>query len=90
MIVIDRPLWRWRGRRWSHLASDTGYDELHDFARRLGLERAWFQGDHYDVPEQLYQTAVDLGATPLDSRDLVQRLLEAGLRRPRRARVARG
>ncbi|MGW0654688.1 DUF4031 domain-containing protein, partial [Streptomyces umbrinus] len=24
------------GRMWSHLVSDVSYDELHDFARRLG------------------------------------------------------
>lgn len=86
MIVVDRPVWRWRGRRWSHLASDTGYDELHDFAAQLGLRREWFQGDHYDLPEHLWDHAVALGATPVDSRDLVRRLRDAGLRRPRRGR----
>lgn len=87
MILIDRPLWRWHGRRWSHLVSDREYDELHAFAARLGLRRAAFQGDHYDVPEELWDTAVALGATPIDSRDLVRRLRDAGLRRPRRTRV---
>lgn len=87
MILVDRPVWRWRGRRWCHLASDTGYDELHDFAARLGLRRAWFQGDHYDLPEQLWDEAVALGATPVDSRELVGRLRAAGLRRPRRQRA---
>jgi hypothetical protein len=28
--------------RWSHLTADTPA-ELHDFAARLGLQRAWFQ-----------------------------------------------
>ena len=88
MIVIDRPLWRWRGRRWSHLASDAGYDELHRFAARLGLRREWFQGDHYDLPEHLWDDAVALGATPIDSRELVRRLRAAGLRRSRRDRGA--
>jgi len=86
VIVVDRPVWRWRGRRWAHLASDTTFEELHDFAARLGLRREWFQGDHYDVPEQLWDAAVALGATPIDSRDLVRRLRTAGLRRPRRQR----
>jgi hypothetical protein len=87
VILIDRPVWRWRGRRWSHLASDSAYDELHDFAAQLGLRRDWFQGDHYDLPEQLWDDAVALGATPMDSRDLVRRLRAAGLRRPRRHRT---
>lgn len=28
--------------RWSHLTADTR-EELHEFAARLGLKRAWFQ-----------------------------------------------
>jgi hypothetical protein len=86
VIVIDRPVWWWRGRRWAHLASDAAFDELHDFAARLGLRREWFQGDHYDLPEHRWDEAVASGATPIDSRDLVRRLRAAGLRRPRRQR----
>jgi Protein of unknown function (DUF4031) len=86
VIVIDPPLWRWRGRRWSHLISDRDLDELHAFAQRLGLPRGAFQRDHYDVPEDRWDDAVALGATPVDSRELVRRLQAAGLRRPRRAR----
>lgn len=86
VIVIDRPVWRWRGRRWSHLTSDRDFDELHAFAERLGLRRAWFQGDHYDIPEECWDDAVALGATPIDSRELVRRLRAAGLRRPRHGR----
>jgi hypothetical protein len=88
VIAIDPPLWRWRGMRWSHLISDRDLEELHAFAQRLGLPRQAFQGDHYDVPEDRWHDAVALGATPIDSRELVRRLREAGLRRPRRARNA--
>ncbi|MBW3605954.1 MAG: DUF4031 domain-containing protein [Actinobacteria bacterium] len=88
MILIDPPLWRWKGRRWSHLVSDRDFDELHVFAAQLGLRRAWFQGDHYDVPDRLWNRAVILGADPVSSRDLVRRLRAAGLRRPRRRRPA--
>jgi hypothetical protein len=87
VIVIDRPLWRWHGRRWSHLASDHDFGELHRFAGRLGLRREWFQGDHYDLPEDRWDDAIALGATPVDSRELVRRLRAAGLRRPRRSRT---
>jgi hypothetical protein len=87
VIVIDPPLWRWRGKRWSHLISDRDLEELHAFAQRLGLSRRAFQRDHYDVPEDRWDDAVALGATPVDSRELVRRLRDAGLRRPRRART---
>ena len=60
-VLIDTPVWHWRGRLWSHLVSDVSYEELHAFvAAELGIPRRAFQGDHYDVPEELYQRAVDL------------------------------
>jgi hypothetical protein len=54
----------------------------------MGLRREWFQGDHYDVPEERWDDAVALGAAPIDSRELVRRLRAAGLRRRRRDRNA--
>jgi hypothetical protein len=82
-VLVDRAIWRWRGRRWAHLVSDTSYAELHAFAAELGLRRAWFQGDHYDLPEETRAQAVALGAQPVEAAELVRRLRAAGLRRPR-------
>jgi hypothetical protein len=81
-VLIDTPVWPWRGRRWSHLVSDVSYEELHVFvARELGIPRRAFQGDHYDVPEDLYDIAVAAGAEPVGARELLSRLRAAGLRR---------
>ncbi len=79
-ILIDKPLWWFRGERWSHLVSDSSYAELHEFVESMGVPRDAFQGDHYDIPERYWQTCVDMGAQPTDSRVLVRRLREAGLR----------
>lgn len=79
-ILVDEARWEWRGLRWAHLASDESYDELHDFAARLGLRRISFQGDHYDVPAELRALAVARGAHAVGSRELVARLRDAGLR----------
>jgi hypothetical protein len=79
-ILVDEPLWHWRGRRWSHLVSDTSLDELHAFAARLGIPRRGFQGDHYDVPEELHTDVVAAGAQHVSSRELLDRLRAAGLR----------
>lgn len=79
-ILIDPPQVPWRGRMWSHLVSDTSYDELHEFARRLGVPERGFDGDHYDVPAEHYDAAVAAGAVPVRSRELVERLVRAGLR----------
>lgn len=84
--MIDRPVWPARGRRWSHLCSDGDLRELHEFARRLGVPERAFDHDHYDVPEERYAAALELGAEPVDSRQLVRRLTSAGLRRPKHSR----
>jgi hypothetical protein len=80
-MMIDPPLVPSRGRMWSHLASDRSYDELHAFARELGIPERGFDRDHYDVPAEYYDTVLALGAEPVSSRVLVARLLAAGLRR---------
>jgi Protein of unknown function (DUF4031) len=79
-ILVDDARWHWRGRVWAHLVSDSSYDELHAFAARLGIPRRAFQGDHYDVPAEYRQDAIDLGASPVTSRELLRRLQGAGLR----------
>ncbi|MBI5090690.1 MAG: DUF4031 domain-containing protein [Actinobacteria bacterium] len=89
-VLIDQPLWWFRGRRWSHLVSDHSLDELHAFADRVGIPRRGFQGDHYDVPEELHVDLIAAGALLVESRELLRRLRGAGLRlspAERRARV---
>jgi hypothetical protein len=79
-VLIDQPLWWWRGRRWCHLVSDESLAELHAFAASAGIPRRGFQGDHYDVPEEHRDRLVAAGAHEVDSRELVRRLSAAGLR----------
>jgi len=88
MILIDPPNAPGHGRLWSHLASDTSYVELHDFAREVGLPERGFDRDHYDVPSEWYDEVVAAGAVPVSSRELIVRLRAAGLRRRKRS-VAR-
>lgn len=84
-ILVDDAVWPWRGRLWAHLVSDTSHEELHAFAGQLGLPRRVFQGDHYDVPTDVREQALALGATAVPSRELLRRITAAGLRRPKRA-----
>jgi len=65
----------------------TSYAELHAFAREVGIPERGFDRDHYDVPSEWYDRVVALGAEPVTSRELIRRLVGAGLRRrktPRR------
>jgi Protein of unknown function (DUF4031) len=87
MILVDPAAWPHRGRLWAHLVSDTSYEELHAFAAQLGIPRRAFQGDHYDVPEAVREEALALGAIPVTSRQVVEALRAAGLRRSRQHRT---
>jgi hypothetical protein len=79
-IWIDPPAWPAHGRLWSHLVSDTSYDELHEFAAAQGIPRRGFEGDHYDVPEDRYAALVAAGAREVGGRELVRLLRASGLR----------
>lgn len=88
-LMIDPPAVPSRGRLWSHLASDTSYDELHAFARELGIPERGFDRDHYDVPSEFYDTVVGMGVEPVTSRELVARLVASGLRRRKGGQIHR-
>lgn len=80
-LLIDPPRWPAHGTVFSHLVSDLSYAELHAFAAANELPDRAFDRDHYDVPIVRYDLLVAAGAQPVDSRVLLQRLIEAGLRR---------
>src|SRR3954449_1837269 len=80
-LLIDPPNSPGHGRLWSHLASDSSYEELHRFAQGLGIPQRGFDRDHYDVPAERYEAVVAAGAVPVSSRELIDRLRKAGLRR---------
>ena len=49
-------------------------------ADALGIPRRAFQGDHYDVPSDYRERAIELGAVAVSSRELIRRLIDSGLR----------
>ena len=85
-VLIDQPMWPAHDRLWSHLVSDTSLEELHVFAEKARLPRRSFDLDHYDVPQERYDTLVAAGAEPVSNRDLVRRLQASGLRVTQRER----
>lgn len=88
-ILIDPPQWPAHGTLFSHLVSDASLDELQAFAREQGLPDRAFDRDHYDVPQQRYDTLVAAGALPVAATELVRRLVRSGLRVPARERPER-
>jgi hypothetical protein len=85
-VLIDQPIWPAHGRLWGHLVSDHSLDELHAFALEAGIPERGFDHDHYDYPEERFDTLVAQGATPVTGRELVARLNAAGLRVSQRSK----
>lgn len=81
-ILVDPAIWPWRGAMFCHLVSDRDLDELHAFARWLGVPARAFGGDHYDISADMRVVAVEEGAREVSSRELVRALYAAGIRRP--------
>jgi predicted kinase len=69
---------------WCHMATDGTFEELHEFAARLGLRRAWFQRDHYDLPAHGRTAAVALGAEEVATSELLRRMVGPRGERARR------
>lgn len=57
-ILVDDPIWPAHGRRFAHMISDAGLEELHAFAAALGLPGRAFHADHYDLPIDWWPRAV--------------------------------
>lgn len=75
MILVDHAIYHWLGRKWCHMVSDTGEDELHRFAERLGMRRGWFQNHpkmpHYDIDEVRRALAIQYGAVASEGAQLL-------------------
>jgi hypothetical protein len=83
-VYVDNMQIEWRGKKWCHLVADS-IDELHVFAKNLGLRQEWFQYSasypHYDVTVAIRQKALKLGATEGTKRKIIEcaRLLKIEL-----------
>lgn len=74
-VYVDKPRWIYRKGLWGHMVADS-VEELHEFAKKLGLKPAYFQGKsfpHYDISTNKHLEARKLGAELIDSRDLLIR-----------------
>lgn len=73
-VYVDNERISWRGRLWCHLVADS-LEELHTFAKALGLRRTWFQAEasypHYDVTVSVRARALHMGALSADKAMLI-------------------
>ena len=66
---------RWPDRLWCHMVSDHSLDELHQMARALGVPPRGFHRDHYDLDDVRRAMALERGAAPVGSKELVLRMV---------------
>lgn len=68
------------GPEWCHMTADT-LEELHAFAERLGLKKAWFQDHkrhpHYDLTRNKRAMAVRFGAKEETTDEYIKRTMYA-------------
>lgn len=59
-----KPNRNWRWKESCHLSGDS-IEELHKFAKDLGLKESWFQNTrfpHFDLTRKKRELAIELGA----------------------------
>ena len=76
-VYVDPPqTWNDRFPNYCHMWADS-IEELHEFATKLRLKRTWFQHQrrgfpHYDVSQGKRYLALQMGALPVTSADMVK------------------
>lgn len=86
-VYVGVPMWPFGRMVMCHMVADTE-DELDAMAEKIGMRRAWKQGNpdrkpgtvgalvHYDVAKGKRAQAIALGAIPLDSMEAEAAVLE--------------
>ncbi|MGE3990345.1 DUF4031 domain-containing protein [Pseudorhodoplanes sp.] len=75
------PMGEFRGMKMSHMIADTEA-ELHAMAASIGVQRRWYQGDHYDIALSKRALAIRAGAVPVPLRVLARMAMNRRRGRP--------
>ena len=75
-----QPLNRYGRMNRSHMTADNDL-ELHEMARKIGVDLNWYQGDHYNICLSKRWAALEHGAIPITMREMAVRV--------RRKKIAR-
>lgn len=78
MIFIDQPqTHNNKYKNWCHMVTDGNTEELHIFAEKIGLRRAYYQNKnkrnpHYDLSPTKQTMAISLGAIRVANEKLIE------------------
>jgi hypothetical protein len=75
-VYVDNFSAPYRRMSMSHMIADSE-QELHAMADRIGVQRRWYQGDHYDISKGKRELAIQYGAVQITVKQA------AGMRRRR-------
>jgi hypothetical protein len=67
------------------ITDDPTFEELHRMADTIGVDRKWFQGDHYDIVKTKRALAVKAGAVEITVRQCAVMAMDVRRGRPMRS-----
>lgn len=78
MILVDDLIeFKHKRKKYAHMVSTTSIQELHDFAKSIGVKKHFFhRGNHYDIREEEHKKAIEAGAKLVSSKELVKRMIK--------------
>lgn len=62
------PIGKYKRMKMCHMVADT-LIELDEMAEKIGINRKWFQGDHYDICKSKRELAINNGAKEITMRE---------------------
>jgi hypothetical protein len=68
-VYVDTMRAHFKGMLMCHMIADSE-QELHAMAAAIGMQRKWYQRDHYDISMELKQLAIQRGAREIGMREL--------------------
>jgi len=68
-VYVDTMQAPFRGMVMCHMIADSE-QELHAMAAAIGMQRKWYQRDHYDISMEMKQLAIQKGAREIGMREL--------------------
>jgi hypothetical protein len=68
-VYVDTMQAPFKGMLMCHMIADSEH-ELHAMAARIGMQRKWYQRDHYDVSMEMKLLAIQNGAREISVREL--------------------
>jgi len=68
-VYVDTMQAPFKGMLMCHMIADSE-QELHAMAAAIGMQRKWYQRDHYDISMEMKQLAIQKGAREIGMREL--------------------